>query len=197
MDESNYIYQNIEISDLILNPKNPRFDPVKHQTETVKAMIEDQKEKLINLAKHIVTFGLNPSEISIVCPFNMKWLVLEGNRRITVLKLLNNPELISNAYQKLKNEFKKLNTSIDTSKIKTARCVIISDENAANEWIRLKHTGQNEGAGTVDWNSQQTGRFNSRSIGAPDAYIKFLDYLKTLSGIPENYKNDFYKIKKN
>ena len=197
MDESNYIYQNIEISDLILNPKNPRFDPVKHQTETVRAMIEDQKEKLINLAKHIIGFGLNPSEIPIVCPFNTKWRVLEGNRRITALKLLNDPELIPNDYRKIKNEFKKLNAGINKPKIKTVLCVIIANENASNEWIRLKHTGQNEGAGTVDWNSQQTGRFNSRSSGAPDAYIKFLDYLKTLSGIPENYKNDFYKIKKN
>jgi hypothetical protein len=196
MGKINPIYRNINLSDLLLNSENPRFDPVKHQTETIRAMLEDQKEKLINLAKHIIDFGLNPSEIPIVCPLNTKWRVLEGNRRITALKLLNDPDLVPNELRKIKNEFKKLNTSIGKSKIKTVLCVIIANENVSNEWIRLKHTGQNEGAGIVDWNSQQTGRFNSRLRGDSDAYINFLDYLKTLDDIPENYKNNFYKIKK-
>jgi hypothetical protein len=72
----------------------------------------------------------------------------------------------------------------------------VSDEKMYNEWIRLKHTGQNDGAGIVNWDSQQTARFNSRLKGEPDTYIYFLDYLKTIAEIPIDYKNNFHKIKK-
>jgi hypothetical protein len=196
MSNKFYVYQDIKISALLLNSENPRFDPVKHQTEAIKAMVEDQKDKLITLAKHIIEFGLNPTDIPLVKPFNEKWLVLEGNRRLTVLKLLNDPDLIQNEYKRIKNEFKKLYTKTGRSKIKAIRCVIASDERTCNEWIRLKHTGQNEGAGLVNWDSQQTGRFNSRLKGEPDAYICFLDHLKTMAEIDINYKNSFHKIKK-
>jgi hypothetical protein len=66
MNKQKHIYQEINISDLFLNPENPRFDPVKYQTETVNAMLEDQKEKMVNLAKHIMKFGLNPTDITLV-----------------------------------------------------------------------------------------------------------------------------------
>jgi hypothetical protein len=115
---------------------------------------------------------------------------------VTVLKLLNDPELIQDEYKKIKTEFKKLYTKIGISKIKVIRCVIASDEKTYNEWIRLKHTGQNDGAGLVNWDSQQTGRFSSRLKGEPDAYICFLDHLKTMAEIHINYKNSFHKIKK-
>jgi hypothetical protein len=165
MNNESYVYQNIKISDLFLNPENPRFDPVKYQTETIRSMLEDQKDKLIALAKHIIEFGMNPTDITLVKPFNGKWLVLEGNRRVAALKLLNAPELIQNGYKKIKTEFKNLCAKIEKSKIETVFCVIVSDEKMANEWIRLKHTGQNDGAGIVNWDSQQTGRFNSRLKG--------------------------------
>jgi hypothetical protein len=196
MSNRHYVYQGIKISDLLLNSENPRFDPVKHQTEATRSMLEDQKDKLITLAKHIIEFGLNPTDIPLIKPLDEKWLVLEGNRRVTVLKLLNDPELIQNEYKKIKTEFKKLHTKIGKSEIKVIRCVIVSDEKMYNEWIRLKHTGQNNGAGIVDWDSQQTGRFNSRLKGDPDAYIRFLDHLKTITEIDNDYTNNFHKIKK-
>jgi hypothetical protein len=196
MNNESYVYQNIKISDMFLNPENPRFDPVKHQTEAIKSMLEDQKNKLITLAKHIIEFGVNPTDITIIKPFNEKWLVLEGNRRVTVLKLLHNPELIPNEYRRIKTEFKKLCAKIEKSRIETVFCVIVSNEKMSNEWIRLKHTGQNDGAGIVNWDSQQTGRFNSRLKGETDVYICFLDYLKVTEGIPVDYKNNLHKIKK-
>lgn len=196
MKNKKYTYQNIKLSDLLLNSENPRFNPVKHQTESICSMLEDQKEKLIALAKHITEFGLNPTDITLVKPYKEKWLVLEGNRRITSIKLLNDPDLIPNNYKKIKSEFKKLNEKTGSSKIKTIYCVIDPDENTSNEWIRLKHTGQNDGAGIVNWDAQQTGRFNTRLKGKPDVYIQFLDHIKTDDYIPQDYRENLHKIKK-
>lgn len=50
MGVQKYEYKQINVTELLLNPENPRFNPVKHQTETISAMVEDQKEKLSTLA---------------------------------------------------------------------------------------------------------------------------------------------------
>ena len=122
--------------------------------------------------------------------------MLEGNRRITALKLVNEPNLVPKQYSKLKKEFQKLNAIANNSIFENIPCVATRERDLANEWIRLKHTGENAGAGTVNWNSHQTGRFNMQTSGKVDARIIFLDELKELEGIPLKYKERLFGIKK-
>jgi len=196
MAEKKYKYQEVKIADLLLNPNNPRFNPVKYQTETILSMIDDQGEKLVVLAEHIIKYGLNPTDVILVCPYEKQWLVLEGNRRVTALKLINEPDLIPDELSKLKKEFQRLNGVVDNSLLDSIPCVVAKDAEQGKEWIRLKHTGENEGAGTVRWDGQQTSRFNSQTSGTVDARIIFLDELRGLKEIPEEYKERFHLIKK-
>ena len=190
------IFKTLKITELLLNPQNPRFDPVQYQTEVIEAMIQDQKEKLVELAKHISDFGLSPTDSILVQPLGKNWLVREGNRRVTALKLVNEPELVPANYVKIKREFQKLNAVFDKSIINNIRCVVLEDEATINEWIRLKHTGENKGAGTVSWDGQQTGRFSMSLRKKGDTRIAFLDALRVSDEIPEAYKEQFSKIKK-
>lgn len=196
MVEKKYKYQEVKIADLLPNPNNPRFNPVKYQTETILSMINDQEEKLVVLAEHIIKNGLNPTDVILVCPYENQWLVLEGNRRVTALKLINEPDIIPDELSKLKKEFQRLNGIVDNSLLDSIPCVVAEDAEQGREWIRLKHTGENEGAGTVRWDGQQTSRFNSQTSGAVDARIIFLDELRELKAIPEEYKERFHLIKK-
>lgn len=196
MGKQKYEYRPIKVTDLLLNPSNPRFNPVKHQTETISAMVEDQQSKLVSLAEHIMDYGLNPTDIILVRPYQRQWLVLEGNRRVTALKLANEPELVPNQFSKLKREFQKLNAVLDKDILENIPCVIIEDNDLSNEWIRLKHTGENDGAGTVRWDGQQTSRFSTQTSGIADTRIIFLDELKALDDIPTAYKESFSNIKK-
>lgn len=196
MAEKKYVYQEVKIADLLLNSSNPRFIPVKYQTETILSMIDDQREKLVVLAEHIIKYGLNPTDVILVCPYEKQWLVLEGNRRVTALKLINEPDLIPDELIKLKREFKRLNGVVDDSLLDSIPCVVARDAEQGKEWIRLKHTGENEGAGTVRWDGQQTSRFNSLTSGIVDARIIFLDELRGSKEIPAEYKEHFHLIKK-
>lgn len=196
MDKQKHEYRQIRITDLLLNPSNPRFNPVQHQKETILSMIEDQQGKLVALAEHILENGLNPTDIILVCPNQNQWLVLEGNRRVTALKLVNEPDLVPTQFGKLKRDFQKLNAILDNSILENIPCVVIEDRATANEWIRLKHTGENDGAGTVRWDGQQTSRFSYQVSGATDSRIIFFDYLKELDAIPLSYKERFSYIKK-
>ena len=196
MGVQKYEYKQINVTELLLNPENPRFNPVKHQTETISAMVEDQKEKLSTLAEHIIDNGLNPTDIILVRPFQKQWLVLEGNRRVTALKLVNEPDLVPSQYAKLKRDFQKLNAVLDKGLLEHIPCVIIEDPALANEGKRLKPTGENDGAGTVRWDGQQTSRFSAQTSGNADNRIVFLDELKMRSEIPQAYKDAFSSIKK-
>ncbi len=199
MNKPKYDYKLLKITELLLNSANPRFNPVEQQTEAITAMIGDQQEKLVSLAQSILQFGLNPTDLTLVEPlepYGKQWLVREGNRRITALKLLNEPELIPNDFPKIKKEFKKLHATLDKTLLENILCVVIDDNKLADEWVRLKHTGMNGGAGTVPWDAQQSSRFNMQTSGNSDVYMLFLDDLKTLDSIPQEYKDRFHNIKK-
>lgn len=189
-------YSDINITNLLLNPVNPRHNAVQHQIESISAMVQDQGEKLVALARHIVENGLNPTEFILVKREGDKWIVREGNRRITVLKLLNEPGLVPDGYPKIRREFRTLSTAFDNSILKTIPCVVLESEAEINEWVRLKHTGQNDGAGAVGWDPQQSSRFKAIVEGTPDMRTAFLDYLQNSSELPTKMRSQLYDIKK-
>lgn len=98
----------IKVSQLLINVENPRFEKVENLQEAIKLMIENQNDKLAKLAEDIIENGLNPSDLIIVIPSDNsgdKYIILEGNRRLTAVKLLANPSFIPDAYKTLQNKF--------------------------------------------------------------------------------------------
>ena len=106
------VIRTIKLTSLFVNTENYRFEPLSSQKEAIDKMIEDQGDKLYSLVDDIVTNGLSPVDLIIVTPNedSNKYVVLEGNRRITSLKLLNNPTLIDDKYSPLRKKFQKLLT---------------------------------------------------------------------------------------
>jgi hypothetical protein len=115
---------------------------------------------------------------------------------VTSLKLLNEPSLIPPEFPKLKKEFQQLSLTIDKDLLENIQCVVLESEEEINEWVRLKHTGQNEGAGTVSWDGQQTSRFRAIAEGKPDMRLIFLDDLRRMEGVPQDIKDRLGDIKK-
>ena len=76
----------------------------------------------------------------------------------------------------------------------TAYEFVSNDEKSINEWISLKHTGENNGAGTVRWNAQQTERFKIQTSDITRQF--FLDELRDSEAIPNNIKGKLHLIKK-
>ena len=91
--------EKIKIANLQLDLKNFRFEEQHSQKEAIETMIADQKNKLVTLAKDIVENGLNPTDLIMVVRMpegKNQYKVLEGNRRVTCLKLIFNQNLIPN-----------------------------------------------------------------------------------------------------
>ncbi|UAY55936.1 hypothetical protein [Arachidicoccus terrestris] len=190
--------KSIDISQLNISVENPRFERVSNQREAIRIMIEKQGDKLLKLGNDILQYGLNPAE-SILVLKNKKvsgsgYEVLEGNRRVTVLKLLENPNLITETHKSLLNGFKKLNTKFQQNPTEKVNCVVFDSEDDANHWIDLKHTGQNDGVGIVPWDAQQKARFDAKTKGKTNYALQVLDYLGKSESVDSSTKAKLKKV---
>lgn len=188
----------VDLSDLNINIENPRFEMVGNQREAIKTMIEDQKEKLVKLAEDIVNDGLNPGDPIFITKHERQdnqYNVLEGNRRVTALKLLENPDLIPETNKSLLGKFKKLSEQYSKVAIEKVPCIIFDDEKEAEHWIELKHTGQNDGIGTVGWDAQQKARFDERVKGTSSYALQIIDFLHKEDTVDVELKRNLNKVK--
>jgi len=193
-----YKIQKVKISDIESKLDNPRFDLADNQRDVIEKMISDQQtseggSKLLNLAKNIVENGINPSERILLAIHEAepnKYVVLEGNRRIICLKILETPEIIEQTHPKLYKKFKALSVDFNKSPIHEIECVIFENADDSKKWIELKHTGQNEGVGIVEWNPQQQGRFKGDATLA----LQAIELLRNSPNIDSTLKNDLGKV---
>lgn len=180
----------ISIANLAVNIENPRYEMVGNQHEAISLMVKSQKSKLSNLAKDLVDYGLNPSELTMVAPHEKEkgyFNVLEGNRRIVALKLLHNPDIIKEQ-KNFHRKIKELSLKFRNNPINDIECVVFSNIGEANRWIKLKHTGENDGVGVVKWDAQQTARFDERVSGKSPIALQAIDFLRKTKNITTETK---------
>lgn len=128
------------LSSLHLDLNNPRIKyrgvPL-NQSQIMKFLIEN--EKVYELAKKISEEGYFVGEEPIICIENNKKVVLEGNRRTSALKLLQDPKkYLSNAKANtLLQNILKNNFPVD----KKLRCYIAPNRLLANPIIYERHNG--------------------------------------------------------
>lgn len=130
-----------KVSTLQLDVNNPRIrysNDNLNQTQIMKLLVEN--EKIYDLAKKISEEGYFVGEEPIICIENDKKVVLEGNRRVASLKLLQNPKkFLSTAKANvLLRNIVENKIPIDDYKI---RCHIAPNRLQANPIIYERHKG--------------------------------------------------------
>ncbi len=176
----------LSLPDLLIDTENPRLpQPNVGQREALRAFTSHEPGKLIALAKDIVGYGLNPTELSIVMPFNddlRRYVVLEGNRRLTALKALENPEWLVGAMPPSNvDEMRNLARQYQENPVESLQCIVMADREEARHWMELRHTGgQNNGAAVVPWGSDDAARFRART-GNFEFHTQALNLLARIS----------------
>jgi hypothetical protein len=161
----------IQLSRLRLDPNNSRHPQFSSQREIIEWMTNGGKrvgDKLFALAKDISGFGINPAERIMVADDEQHpddYIVLEGNRRVTALKLLANPDIAPTNYWK--SRFKKLVSETGYRPPSVLSAVVFSDLAAAFHFMEIKHLGESSGAGTVPWDAEQKTRHEQRRSRRP------------------------------
>jgi uncharacterized Zn ribbon protein len=189
-----YRDETIPLSNLKLDPTNPRHPEFESQREIIEWMTSGSGrigEKLLILAKDIANNGLNPADrVMVIADEKEKgrFIVLEGNRRITALKLLNNPELApTKEWQK---RFSRLRPT-SYAPIKKITIVVFENEEKAFHFIELRHLGESGGAGIVPWEAEQKARHDQRLHRKSRHHkaLAVLDFIRNVDGIEAETKS--------
>lgn len=167
-------------SNLIIDTENPRIPrPNSAQNEAQRMLAENQKGKLLVLARDIVNWGLNPGDLPFVIPLKgdkNRYVVIEGNRRLTALRALENPDSFRGALDdKTIKALRVLSNKYLEDPIDWIDCIAFKDKTEARHWIELKHLGPCGGAGTVEWAPDEKGRYNERG---DDIAVQSLNFLE-------------------
>ncbi|WP_233143447.1 ParB N-terminal domain-containing protein [Aggregatibacter actinomycetemcomitans] len=163
---------NISIRTLYLDPKNPRHIPIENQKAIINYLIENEKVK--ELAKDIAEKGMtNPLDLVGIVTENNKKLVVEGNRRVCALKLLDKPSLAPKKYQKyfttLQGKAKNHITKIPAH--------VFPNRDEASVWLSTLHTASST-TSRKPWSPEQKTRFDQSADGKPShaAALTILDF---------------------
>ncbi|MBI5841058.1 MAG: hypothetical protein HZB19_13250 [Chloroflexi bacterium] len=181
-----FLQTRIPISQLLVDTQNPRLPEMQSsQDDAIRLMIKTQGSKVFALAQHLANNGTNPASLPIVIPVaeNEKmYYVLDGNRRLTALRLLERPELIDGIINgSVVQKIRELSSKYKSGPISELECVVFNDREQADPWIQLIHRGESQGAGLVEWNGQVAARYDERKgIGerSAPAALQILDLTK-------------------
>jgi hypothetical protein len=185
--------EKILLSHLKLDQTNPRHPELGSQREIIEWMTSGTGrigEKLVALAKDIAAYGLNPANRTMVVKDESEknqFIVLEGNRRLTALKLLNNPDTAPT--KEWRQRLLKLRPS-NYSPIKEIPCVVFDDAKSAYHFIELTHLGESGGAGVVPWEAEQKARHDQRLHRRSRHHkaLAVLDFIRNGEGIDTETK---------
>ncbi|WP_406833738.1 hypothetical protein [Pseudomonas asiatica] len=158
----------IPLDKIKLDKENVRFgnDVAESQLEAIRLLMSDPDDarKILRLAEHMVQHGFDPTELQLVMPDDEgNFVVLEGNRRLTALKLLQRPDLCTS--ERSYKGFLKAQKNLPNGVPQNLQCSVVPDRAAGDIWIELKHTGENKGAGRVDWDSNIRDERRARTTG--------------------------------
>lgn len=153
--------KNIAIKDLTLWDENARFPDKffnQDEAELINYFLSKQDFKIKLLIESIVKdFDLPQLEKIVVWNDGEQNIVLEGNRRLTAYKLLNNSVLAKD---------KKIQDFLETEKQKiiisdnfSLECILVEDREDAFRYIDRKHSnGNNE----VNWKDTERAQYSKR-----------------------------------
>lgn len=167
------MWDTFKLSELRLDQKNYRTGDVGTQRDAIAEMISDQKQKLVNLARDLTQVGASPGEPIWVTKDpngSGQYIVLEGNRRVTALKLLENPRLAEGT--PVEKHFQNLGKLFEKNPIRELEAKVFANRDAAQPWIRRRHLSEASGVGLQGWKPKAKGRADAaQGKTAPRFYL--------------------------
>lgn len=177
----------VAIQRIYLDNNNARHEPIDNESAITAHLIV--KEQVKPLARHIAQNGLSPLDRLAVIRHEVdknSFVVVEGNRRICAIKLLNNPEKAPNEGHR---KFFREQAKLLKEPLNAIEVVIFPSREAARPWLALRHEGALNGVGMRGWDAIQKARHNMSSgvTTTPNAQaVLLLDYAIARKLISDN-----------
>lgn len=181
----------LDIDELHISTENPRTQIVIDEVEAIHEIIFEQGDKIIALIKSIIERDWMIGDLPAVYLENEKYIVYEGNRRISCLKCFFNPQLLPYK-NKTADKFKKYINTFSDEEIRKLRekfrqipVVLHKDKDTIFEYMELRHTPNNGKGDTLErWNTVANERFKNEIRGKKTLVYAILnEYSALFSGI--------------
>jgi hypothetical protein len=178
----------LQIEQLLLDTDNPRIGSATSQHDALQKVLDDQEEKLFELAQSIVADGMSPIDRLLVLREKKKsnrFVALEGNRRVAALKVLANPAVLTglNLKASLQKRLETLALDFDKRAIEPLDCFEAPSRDVGAPWVHLRHTGENEGRGVVNWSGHAAARFRGTDPG-----LQALEFVRAFGNLTDIQK---------
>ena len=137
IDYTKWEQRKLKVDSLRLDNENPRLpEEMLHETQSAIIQFLVDEFNVLEIAKSIAKNGFFINETPIVVKVGKIFVVVEGNRRITALKLLRNPEL---APARKKYSYSRLAEDVDTSQWERIPVYIAPSKEAASPILIARH----------------------------------------------------------
>ncbi|MEI8338286.1 MAG: hypothetical protein WCF92_04055 [bacterium] len=183
MKKDTWEQKSLKIKDLSLWDENARFPEEyfkKTEDELIEFFLHKKEFKIETFAKEIAKdFDLPQLERLVVLKINNRMVVLEGNRRLTVYKLIANPKLVKNSNLKKLFEDIQKQTKINES-FTLDSCVTTLKE----EGLRIVDRKHNQGNNEVGWGELERRNFTIRRSSGKSKdvlRVELANFVKELS----------------
>jgi hypothetical protein len=163
----------ISIEDLIINPKNDRHGELPSERDAMAWLFHEREAHMRNLAKDIAEKG-EIFEPPLIRYDNRRrrYIVFDGNRRVSCLKLLLKPDQAPTV--ELRQFFEAQFAAAPDGIPSRIACEVEDDFDRIDEILFRRHTGAQNGVGRSPWDDTAKQNFLKRSgkqvgINVPEA----------------------------
>lgn len=153
-------YQFIPVSQLVVNRDNDRHGPMASEASAIAWLLANRAQHMRKLATDIVEQE-QIFEPPLVRSEDQGFVVYDGNRRVTCLKLLLNPGLASTP--EWQGFFQELSKQAGDSLPSVLECRVEEDIELIDEIVFRRHTGSQGGIGQSSWGVDAKINFTERT----------------------------------
>jgi hypothetical protein len=170
-------YKKLALKALLVNSANDRHGELENETAAIAWLFTHYEGAMRKLAKDLTETG-EIYEPPLVWPDDGTYVVFDGNRRVTCLKLVSQPKRAPSL--ELQAFFKGLKASWSGTLPDRLECQIETDRERIDEILLRRHTGTRGGVGRNPWTDRMTATFVERTgkgggVNVADEIEKRLD----------------------
>jgi hypothetical protein len=152
--------KNLSLRLLEVNRANDRHGELENETAAIAWLFAEREQHMRNLTKDIVICG-EIYEMPLVSAEKDKFIVFDGNRRVTCLKLLDNPRRAPTT--ELQTFFREQRALWKGTFPENVQCQVEVDRDRIDEILYRRHTGTQSGIGQSTWDDRMKTIFVART----------------------------------
>lgn len=153
-------YKKLPLKSLLVNSGNDRHGELQDETTAIAWLFTHHEQLMRNLARDLATTG-EIYEAPLVWPEGSHFIVFDGNRRVTCLKLLTDPKRAPSV--ELQEYFAGIRKQWKGTFPTDLMCQVETDRDRIDDILYRRHTGTQGGVGRIPWTDRMTSNFVDRT----------------------------------